>query len=555
MLSRKSIRGARWRTRKNPYNLRSEERSKIGVDKEDQNLRYYYDGDNQLVKSVIEGKATQYAYDAAGNMVADGENTYTYNKQNQLLTKAGEDGTTKYSYDAAGNLIKKEGPEGSTAYSYNSQGKLVRGENSDGSYSEYTYNAMGVRIGNTQYRRNKNAAHANAEPDHGSSHIKNYLPALSDERADWQPTWESEVGSVHQNDFETVTTHYTVDYLSEKNNDLLAEVDGAYTARYVYTTDELRVSAEFTYAEGTERGKASAAGEYGENPASDFSARDISKVWYRTNITGSNLYVVDETGETVSHVIYDIWGECLTETGIDINFTGLEGISSFTNYGWDETLKLYFSQNRFYDPALHRFIQTDITEDGSNWYIYTENNPLLRIDPDGFAYKNATGGYSSKAKTSLSTGLKKITGVAKKAAFPAKPKASTAAKPAVKKPAVTKAVNSVAKGIAKVPAVTRPQVQTVAKSIAAGAVASIITAKQTTPIVNLKAQNEAVKAAEAAKQAAAIAKGKEYAKKAAERTAGLLSDLSKVQCNPSENNTGFTSNNALEKGANTLACL
>lgn len=122
----------------------------------------------------------------------------------------------------------------------------------------------------------------------------------------------------------------------------------------------------------------------------------------------------------------------------------------------------------------------------------------------------------------------------------------------MKKPAVTKTVNSVAKGIAKVPAVTKPAVRTVAKSIAAGAAASIITAKQTTPIVSLKAQSDAVKAAEAAKQAAAIAKGKEYAKKAAERTAGLLSDLSKVQCNPSENNTGFTSNNALEKGANTL---
>lgn len=57
------------------------------------------------------------------------------------------------------------------------------------------------------------------------------------------------MGGVHQNDKETVTTHYTVDYLSEQKLDLTATVDGSYSARYVYTLSEARLSAEFTYAE------------------------------------------------------------------------------------------------------------------------------------------------------------------------------------------------------------------------------------------------------------------------------------------------------------------
>ena len=37
-----------------------------------------------------------------------------------------------------------------------------------------------------------------------------------------------------QNDKETVTRHYTVDYLSTANRDIFVTEDGSYTSRYVY---------------------------------------------------------------------------------------------------------------------------------------------------------------------------------------------------------------------------------------------------------------------------------------------------------------------------------
>lgn len=405
-------------------NLKSEQRTGVDIDRRDESVRYYYDKDNQLIRSVIEGKTTVYQYDKAGNLLSDGEFTYTYNNRNQLLTKAGADGKTEYSYDPAGNLLKKVSPDGVTDYVYDSQNRLIKGEKSDGSSSEYVYNAMGVRIENTQVRPNENAGYSNADQNNGSGHIKDYLPSLIDDRADWQPTWEDEVGGVHQNDKETVTTHYTVDYLSEQKLDLTATVDGSYSARYVYTLSEARLSAEFTYADGTERG------EGGENPASDFSANDINKVWYRSNLTGSSLYAVDKDGETVSHAVYNAWGKLQSDAPTDMNFTGMEGLISYSTYSWDVTLELYFAQNRFYDPADKRFTQEDKTEDGVNWYLYVENNPLIFVDADGnmmVPVEKCGGGRVSKPKTARTIPVKK---------------------PPVNKPKATPAPSNVTKAVA-----------------------------------------------------------------------------------------------------------
>lgn len=39
-----------------------------------------------------------------------------------------------------------------------------------------------------------------------------------------------------------------------------------------------------------------------------------------------------------------------------MNFTGMEGLISYSTYSWDVTLELHFAQNRFYDPADKRFM-------------------------------------------------------------------------------------------------------------------------------------------------------------------------------------------------------
>ena len=197
-----------------------------------------------------------------------------------------------------------------------------------------------------------------------------------------------------QNDKETVTRRYVVDYLSIANRDIFVTEDGSYTTRYVYDASGRRISAEFDYAEGTHRGEA------GENLQSDIAV-SIGKVFYRTSILGSTLFAVDKDGNQIAHAIYDPWGKPLTETYTDSNYSGLENLNNYTGYTWDITLKLYFAQNRFYDADTHRFTQEDTAKDGANWYVYCGNGPVLRVDVSGNALAPKSilvddGGHSAR---------------------------------------------------------------------------------------------------------------------------------------------------------------
>jgi RHS repeat-associated protein len=174
--------------------------------------------------------------------------------------------------------------------------------------------------------------------------------------------------------------------------------DGSFEQRYVYDTDGQRLSAEFSHSDGTGRGTTNANSEYGENPASDFAVNDIGKVWYRVNMLGTSLYVVDAAYEIRAHAEYDAWGDPLTETYADTNYSGLEELTSYTTYSWDITLELYFAQNRFYDAETHRFTQQDPAKDGGNWYVYVGGNPLTWVDPWGLEKIVVSGGIYSQTK-------------------------------------------------------------------------------------------------------------------------------------------------------------
>ena len=46
---------------------------------------------------------------------------------------------------------------------------------------------------------------------------------------------------------------------------------------------------------------------------------------------------------------------------------------------------LIYLRNRYYDPSIGRFISEDPIQDGLNWYVYANNNPVNYIDPWGLA--------------------------------------------------------------------------------------------------------------------------------------------------------------------------
>jgi RHS repeat-associated protein len=57
--------------------------------------------------------------------------------------------------------------------------------------------------------------------------------------------------------------------------------------------------------------------------------------------------------------------------------------ASFTGKQVDSDTGLYYFNARWYDAELGRFVTEGPARDGSNWYEFCGNNPLVRIDPDG----------------------------------------------------------------------------------------------------------------------------------------------------------------------------
>jgi RHS repeat-associated core domain len=229
----------------------------------------------------------------------------------------------------------------------------------------------------SRFVRTENAGHQNRTLIAGSQWLERYHDVLLDGRFDWQRVFETEVGTTVQNNFETVTKHYVVDYLSVANRDILVTEDGSYTQTYVYDENSARISAEYSYAPGTARS------EGGENLASDFADGSIEKIWYRRSLLDSSLFAVDEDGEVIAHMTYDAWGKPEKETYFGVNYAGIDNVNNYTGYTYDEVLDLYFAQNRFYDPQTKGFTQEDPIKDGLNWYSYVSNNPLVNVDPWG----------------------------------------------------------------------------------------------------------------------------------------------------------------------------
>ncbi|MCG8532580.1 MAG: RHS repeat-associated core domain-containing protein, partial [Desulfovibrionales bacterium] len=85
----------------------------------------------------------------------------------------------------------------------------------------------------------------------------------------------------------------------------------------------------------------------------------------------------DSEVQIVWKTSYSGFGEVLSKVGqLDQNpiFAGKE---------YDEDLELYYFNARWYDPSTGRFISEDPVKDAVNWYVYCDNNPLIRIDPTG----------------------------------------------------------------------------------------------------------------------------------------------------------------------------
>ncbi|KKQ08404.1 MAG: RHS repeat-associated core domain protein [Candidatus Daviesbacteria bacterium GW2011_GWB1_36_5] len=60
--------------------------------------------------------------------------------------------------------------------------------------------------------------------------------------------------------------------------------------------------------------------------------------------------------------------------------------------------RLYYFNARYYDATIGRFINVDPIQDGLNWYVYCNNNPLNFKDPTGLQTNNEDGSITFNNK-------------------------------------------------------------------------------------------------------------------------------------------------------------
>ncbi|HEY8364535.1 MAG TPA: RHS repeat-associated core domain-containing protein, partial [Haloplasmataceae bacterium] len=114
---------------------------------------------------------------------------------------------------------------------------------------------------------------------------------------------------------------------------------------------------------------------------------------YIRNLQGDITKIVNESGNVVVEYVYDAWGNIVYQTSSEL---AKINPYRYRGYRYDEETGWYYLQSRYYNPEIGRFINADDSSILSatqgeilshNLYAYCGNNPVMMVDPSGFAPK------------------------------------------------------------------------------------------------------------------------------------------------------------------------
>ena len=319
---------------------------------------------------VLEGK--KYTYDALGNITRISQSTghfyplvaYEYDAQNQLTKETYYDGkgtaagnitrTISYTYDTAGNILSEtrteDGETTTKTYGYGDSGWVDLLTEVDG--QAITYDASG----------------------NPTSYFGRTM------------TW------TNGRQLKTSTTHafgavlrstYAYDADGIRKTKTIPINQRGLTCTYTFVTQNGKVvrqswrteSIDFFYDES---GRPFAM-------TYEKSGETVGTYYYVLNLQGDVVKLVDVSGAEVASYEYDAWGNVLSQSGSMASTNPLR----YRGYYRDSETGFYYLQSRYYDPAMHRFINADSYAStgqgfiGINMFAYCGNDPVNCYDPSG----------------------------------------------------------------------------------------------------------------------------------------------------------------------------
>lgn len=110
---------------------------------------------------------------------------------------------------------------------------------------------------------------------------------------------------------------------------------------------------------------------------------------YIHNLQGDIIGLLDSAGNLVVEYKYDAWGKLLATTGILAGTLGKRNPFRYRGYIFDDETGFYYLTNRYYNPDVARFLNSDsaISLDYAlfytNMFAYCINSPIMYIDDAG----------------------------------------------------------------------------------------------------------------------------------------------------------------------------
>ena len=327
----------------------------------------HWDWDTAMANRTEEQKIV-YSYDNAGNVTSYMDQTnlfglwnfnYYYDRANRLVWEARNNGLPNTQYD--------------TGYAYDKNGNRT-GTSRGGIYSGYTVDNNDRLLSGDGYTfgtYDNDGNPASVTTPNGNTMTLTFDPANRLRQANQSygslttSYWYNGDGKrFERNDFSPATGTVTTRYVFDLSGNVIAETNGSNVITRYHV------------------------------PGIRFTESNGKRYYYRENGLGSQLALTGDRGSApgqgnnsniASRTEYDGFGmeNDLTSPSDkrgDFRFAGKHG------YITDVQTGMQLLGARYYLPALGRFLTQDPIghQGGLNLYAYCNNNPLAKVDPDGF---------------------------------------------------------------------------------------------------------------------------------------------------------------------------